>query len=203
MAGLNAEDRLQQYFDGELSGEDADAMRRELDAKDERGEELRAKLAGLEHLRGMVRMGTEARAAEADSEAMWAAISARVGDDIVDDEPMFPAPPGTLKAERRALEGIKGGKKAEKRRPMVWMGIIGTITAAAAALLLVVRPWEPTEPVISAPHPGSEVVEVDFGYSTGAVFTVEGQQGARYAVVWISDEKPELEGQLGPDERIQ
>lgn len=192
MPAVNAEDRLQKYFDGELSGDEAEAVRRELEAD----ADLRAKLDGLAHLRDMVRVHARAEEADVDSEAMWKAIEARMGEDIVDDEPMFPT---AVRPERPALEAVKGGQKAEPKRARVWLGIVGTITAAAAAVLLYVQPWN-TGTQIVTPPPGSEIEEVDFGYSTGAVFSVEGQEGARYAVVWISDEKPETET---TGERIQ
>ena len=43
---------------------------------------------------------------------------------------------------------------------------------------------------------------MDFGYSTGAIFSVEGQEGERIAVVWISDEKPAVDD-VESEERIQ
>jgi hypothetical protein len=198
MTGVRHEDRLQKYFDGELSAEEREAMRLELEASGD----LAAKLRGLEHLQKLVR---EHATAELEVEApsndeMWAAIQGKIDQGIADDEPMFPQPVRPEQT-RPALQVIPGGKPGdksatdkrveEKRRPrtMVWLGVAGTIAAAAAALLLFVLP-NINPPGIDAPPGGSEVEEVDFGYSTGAIFSVEGQEGARYAVVWISDEKP-------------
>ncbi len=67
---------------------------------------------------------------------------------------------------------------------------------------MVVRPFDLNrDKVAEAPPPGTEVEQVDFGYSTGAVFSVEGSEGERYAVVWISDEKPTLD--QDSQERLQ
>jgi hypothetical protein len=116
------------------------------------------------------------------------------------------------------LRVVEGGKKdaappaAPASRAPVWLGLAAIGLAAAAALyLFVLRPSDtaPTEgpetPLAAAPPPGSEIEAVDFGHSTGAIFQVE-DQGAAYAVVWISDEKPEGEGEESPDapeDRIQ
>ena len=59
-----------------------------------------------------------------------------------------------------------------------------------SAPIAATRPPAPAPPQPAPqPAPGSEVEEVDFGESTGAVFELESPQGARYAVVWISDEQ--------------
>jgi hypothetical protein len=192
MASANTDDRLQQYFDGELSAEDAENVRREI----AEAPELSAKVEGLAHLRSLVKTSAEATADDLDSEALWGAISARMGDQIVDDEPMFPT---ETPAERPALGVVTGGKKEEPKkrsRSVVWVSFGATLAAAAAVLMLVLRPFDTVPETPPAPPPGSEIVEVDFGYSTGAIFSVE-QEGARYAVIWISDEKPEV------DQRIQ
>lgn len=209
------DDRLQKYFDGELDGEPARALRQELDAD----ADLRAKLEGLAHLRTLMVAAAEARAEEIDSGALFGAIEAKLAEDAAeDDDPMLPAqevldeepaPP----AARPRLGVVPGGKKSEKsdanaaatrNRNVVWIGTATVLAIAAAVLLVIVQPFGgPGEgPVAGAPPPGSEVVEVDFGYSTGAVFSVEGQQGEHYAVVWISDEKVDLLGDE-TDERIQ
>lgn len=201
MAAVRNEDRLQQYFDGELSAEEREAVRLELEASDD----LRAKLRGLEHLSKMVRDHHEAE--QVDGAAMWAAIEEKIAAKIADDDPMFPQAVRPEPA-RPALSVIAGGKKdeakpAEKKRPrsLVWLGVAGTITAAAAAVLLFVVPQINGPGVTDSPLRGSHIEEVDFGYSTGAVFSVEGQQGEKYAVVWISDEKPLVDGE--EDEGIQ
>jgi hypothetical protein len=201
MTGARSDDRLQQYFDGELTGADAGTLEREL----EESTELRAKLEGLAHLRTLLVAATEEQGDELDSESMWSTIEARLGTAAADDDPMFPAEPDP-EPVRRPLDVIPGGAKAKpaERQPkarsnVVWIGFATTLAIAAAVLLAVMRPFHlgghegKGEPIAEAPPPGSEVEEVDFGYSTGAVFSVEGREGERYAVVWISDEKPTLD----------
>lgn len=91
--------------------------------------------------------------------------------------------------------------------------VIAGLALAAAVLLLVLRPGEPApgaspEQIATGggnalPVPGSaepesaeelvfrtEVLEVDFGSNSGAVFSVEGDDGERYAVVWLADVQP-------------
>lgn len=197
MTAPNQDDILQQYFDGELSAEEAAVVRREL-AEDE---ELSQKLEGLERLRELMRAGAEEASEDLDSEALFSRIEAALEEDVVDDDPMFPT------QKTPGLRVVRGGQKAAPPAPprRVWTGIVGGALAAAAAVaLLLLIPSDPghqvatgpdherEEPVEVEPPPGSEIVEVDFGYNTGAIFAVEDpDEGARYAVVWISDEKVE------------
>lgn len=198
MAGASSDDRLQQYFDGELSADDAAALRLELEADGE----LRAKLEGLAHLRTLLVAAAEERGDEVDADALFARIGAELAsDEDSADEPSEAAP------ARPALGVVQGGKTSSaepaRRTNVVWIGVAATLAIAAAVLLVVLRPFDDggTVPVASAPPAGSEIESVDFGYSTGAIFSVEGQEGEHYAVVWISDEKPELEDET--QERIQ
>lgn len=211
MAG--SEDRLQQYFDGELTGEAAEAVRREI----EDDTAVRAKLEGLAHLRTLIARAAEDRGDEIDSDALFAGITAKLGAASEDDDPMLPVEEEPAAPKRPALGVIPGGKVTggkvtsgkvdaapktakdvsheKKKSNVVWIGTAAVLAAAAAVLLVVLEPFDggavPTDdPIAVAPPPGSEVVDVDFGYSTGAVFSVEGQEGHRYAVVWISDEAP-------------
>ncbi len=199
MTGARVDDRLQQYFDGELAGAETDALERELEAD----AELRAKLEGLAHLRTLLVAAAEEQGDQLDSEAMWAGIESRLGAEAEEDDPMFPAEVDPEPA-RPALGVIPGGKPAEherrepkRRNNVVWIGVATTLAIAAAVLLVVVKPFDlgagGSDPLAEAPPPGTEVEQVDFGYNTGAVFSVEGQEGEQYAVVWISDEKPTID----------
>lgn len=213
MTAPNQDDTLQQYFDGELAPEEAAVVRQEL----AENEELRQRLEGLERLRELMHAGAEEAAADLDSEALFSRIEAALEQDALDDDPMFPA---VEKAS--GLRVVPGGRKSAPRATprRVWTGIVGGALAAAAAVaLLTLIPSEPgpvatgpdhegEEPVEIDPPAGSEIVEVDFGYNTGAIFAVEDpDEGARYAVVWISDEKIEdgLEAVPEPEteQRIQ
>jgi hypothetical protein len=211
------EDRLQQYFDGELTGEAAEAVRKEL----EDSAEVRAKLEGLAHLRMLLARGAEDRGDEIDSEALFAGITAKLAapasesdgddadpmlgkDEALDEEEARPA----AKPARPQLGVIPGGAPKSEAPPVtlqkksnnvVWIATAAVLAMAAAVLLVVLQPFGggegnlPETPLAAAPPPGSEVVEVDYGYSTGAIFSVEGQEGERIAVVWISDDKPEVD----------
>lgn len=237
MTAPNRDDQLQQYFDGELPPDEADALERQLEAGDDDAAELRAKLEGLSHLHTLVEAHADALASELDSEALFSAIRAKIDAGVEDDAPMFPGemlPGEALPAaaeERPALRVLDGGAGAEKKQApaeapaedtsdrgnVIWISF-GVVAAAAAVLFFVLRGGgspgvDPTvEPAPEAPlaqadpPPGSEIEEVDFGYSTGAIFTVEGSEGEQYAVVWISDEKIDTDPAAlppEPEERIQ
>lgn len=221
MAGARSDDRLQQYFDGELAADDADALRRELEADDE----LRAKLEGLAHLRTLLVAAAEERADEIDSEALFGRILDKLEAPTAgaaETSPSAALESAALESEARpALKVVDGGKSraTSTERPagsnVVWIGVAATLAVAAAVLIAVLKPFglggsssgTGTDGLAAAPPPGSEVVEVDFGYSTGAIFSVEGQSGEHYAVIWISDEKPSVEAPLpgtdSTEERIQ
>ena len=213
MTALN-EDRLQKYFDGELADEDAEVVRGAL----EDDAALRAKLEGLSHLRAMMKAAADERGSEVDADALFASIEARLEDDVVDDEPMFPEAAPVEAAPRPKLAVVAGGKEpapaakaepAAPRRTGLIIGVGATLAAAAALLLWVMQPGDRATPMADDggtlaevdPPPGSEVEEVDFGYQTGAIFSVEGNEGEQYAVVWISDEKAIVDEEA--EERIQ
>ncbi|MEZ4339211.1 MAG: hypothetical protein R3B82_21535 [Sandaracinaceae bacterium] len=215
MTEPNLDETIQRYFDGELPPDEMEAVRLRL----EEDEELAQKLEGLSHLGSMLRATLAPEHVEApDGDAMFAAIQRALAEPETsakeaDDAEAAPASPG--------LRVLDGGKKtapvapaeAPSRGP-IWLGVGAVVLAAAAALwFFVLRPAQTTpggegsDRVATAePPPGSEVEEVDFGWSTGAIFQVE-DEGAQYAVVWISDEKPpELQPPANPDEdedRIQ
>lgn len=94
--------------------------------------------------------------------------------------------------------------------------IIAGLALAAAILLIVVRPGEPPpgdggtvadrgEADDGAGGPArdsaeeivmrTEVLEVDFGSNSGAIFSVEGDHGERFAVVWLADVQPKPPGE--------
>ncbi|MFK7987083.1 MAG: hypothetical protein AB8I08_13750 [Sandaracinaceae bacterium] len=209
-----AEERLSRHHDGELSKKERKSIAKALDKHDD----LRAKLEGLSHLSMLISASHEHVAAEVDSDALFDAITARLATDEVDTDPMFPegaareadleeAAPA-VSQQRPALRVVKGGKKATPKPPArvrnkeldrrtAAMMLFGGLAAAAAVVLAVMGspPGTPHATTIDqgaiaqAPPPGSEIEEVDFGANTGAIFSVEGQEGEQYAVIWISDEK--------------
>jgi hypothetical protein len=120
----------------------------------------------------------------------------------------------------RVLPGGGGGGRTsspdpavvrEARRRRIAGIVVAGLALAAAVLLIVLRPGESPTPgggPIAQVEPGgadptpetpetvedqvfrTEVLEVDFGENSGAIFAVEGDAGERYAVVWLADVQP-------------
>lgn len=219
MTPPDRERNLQRYFDGELPAAEAAALRAEIESD----EALRAKLEGLEHLRTLLRAAFAPEALGVDADALFAVIESKLGEEDqgaegpVGDEPIASPPEAVPGEPRPRLRVMDGGRPPDEKKGLdrIWVGIIGGTLAAAAAILLIIGippdpgpgPEPPRNPVAEnvAPEPGSEIEDVDFGYSTGAIFQVEGHEGTQYAVIWISDEKVEYTTEV-PDEteeRIQ
>lgn len=196
MSTTNIDDeRLQRYFDGELSPEESAAVREEIASSESAAQAL----ANLERLHALMQDASEQWAGKIDSDALYARIERDVAQDVVHlhedhkkdavtdgDGTAVPAEP------RPALRIIEGG--GEKR---VWGGVAVGLAAAAAVFLAVFAiprddatksPSLPAPtPQIASAHLGSEVLEVDFGANTGTVFEVQGSFGQPVAVVWIDD----------------
>ncbi|MBX3270202.1 MAG: hypothetical protein KF729_08065 [Sandaracinaceae bacterium] len=190
MTEPNRDDTLQRHFDGDLAPEEAEAFRAELEAD----ADLRARLEGLERLRTLLRAALAPEHVEApDGDAAFAAIERALS-----EPPAAIEPAAEAERPRPALRAIAGG--APKASPPtsrmgLWVSVatVGLAAAAAVAFFVLRAPDAPARPdpiATASPPPGSEIEQIDFGHSTGAIFQVE-DQGAQYAVVWISDEKPE------------
>lgn len=111
--GKVEDERLQRYFDGELSDRERAAVESSLTDDD------RLKLAALGEVRGLVAQTLTAEAADVD---LWAGIERHLG--------------GGGKAQARAQR--RWGMRAH---PASWSA--GLLAMAAAALLFVVQPWHP------------------------------------------------------------
>jgi len=168
------QERLQMFFDGELSPEEEAAVREGLRSSPEQA----AQLAEWERVRGAVRGASGRWAEELDSDALFARIEAEL------QAPRQSTPPWEepIVEEKPPLRVVPGGR--ERR---VWGGM-ATGLAAAAAILLAVLAW-PAEQAPPEIARGSEVVAVDFGDYAGTVFEIEGGAGQSLSVVWISDEE--------------
>ena len=194
------DDKLQQYFDGELPEAEAEQLRAEIDAS----EEVQLRLASLERLHGLMVLAAEESTGDLGSDALFDRVRAGI-----DQEKSSGA--------HRSLQAIDGGAEpASGSRPMegwkISIPVAAGIAAAAAAVFIFIQadtvdpsPVAHTEqPQIEIDEPsmtviepeqeviqGSEVIEVDFGENTGTVFAVQGEAGEPIAVVWINDEELE------------
>jgi anti-sigma factor RsiW len=172
------DETLQRFLDRELPEAEHTAVQRRVDASTED----RARLARLRRVGHLVRLAAADLAKPVGepqhADALFARIEAQV-----DRRSRLSIHPGGGRVGRALAAGAM-------------------ITAMAAAVMLAVVLREPARPTIEArtpdavelPPPGSEVVAVEFGHSTGTVFEVEGPSGQPLAVVWIDD--PESIGAL-------
>jgi anti-sigma factor RsiW len=169
--GKTEDEKLQMFFDGELAPEEEAAVRRGLEASPDGAAQLRE----WEQLRDAMKSVSADWAGELDSDALFARIESEITAPVVPIEPSRQEPP--------ALRVVPGGR--ERR---VWGGV-ATGFAAAAAIFLAVMAW-PESHLDPVPITrGSEVLEADFGSSTGTIFEVEGGAGESLAVIWIDDEE--------------
>ncbi|MCA9580574.1 MAG: zf-HC2 domain-containing protein [Myxococcales bacterium] len=196
MAQRIDDEHLHRYFDGELSLEEADAVRRALEGDSE----AQAKVAGLEHHQRLLKVAAEDLGASLDSEALFAAIQERIAGGS-DQEVTHSAHPNL-----QVLDG--GSMRPPVERWKVAIPVAVAFAAAAAVFLSVALRKEPASDSVATnaqepapveamapdetttvvePMPGSEVLEVDFGDNAGTVFAVEGSSGEPLAVVWIED----------------
>ncbi|MEM7434447.1 MAG: hypothetical protein AAF436_04780 [Myxococcota bacterium] len=163
------QERLQMFFDGELSSEEAEAVRRQLEDSPEGA----AELAAWQAIRDGIREVSDPWPDAVDSDELFARIEADI---------RAPAVERNSRESMPALRVVPGGR--ERR---VWGGVAAGLAAAAAILLAVLTlPEEGTTPGMVR---GSKVVAVDFGEYAGTVFEVEGGAGQPLSVVWISDEE--------------
>lgn len=197
------EEKLQRYFDGELSEPEADEVRRVLEAS----EAERARLHRLQRLRYMVQVAAEDTSRDLDASALYERVERGIQTEDqagADGEDASAAP---------YLRAVGGRSRRRTRRAATRLVAGGTLAAAAAVLLAVFGPWaggkrqtrveQPHEhgqqPAVvrdegkkayaNAPR-GSKVIDYNFGTKTGTVFEVEGEGGDPVAVVWIDEGAP-------------
>lgn len=122
----------------------------------------------------------------------------------------------SVRTERESRSSLSPPADPVRRRALVG-AVVGVLAVAAALVIVVFQPLsvfqtgetattgETTsvaahDPPVTAPvetemaaaaadalgH--TEVISVDFGENTGTVFSVEGREGERFAVVWLSEE---------------
>ena len=88
---------------------------------------------------------------------------------------------------RRYGMALVGGLAAAAALGIVYLNPMGNATVATPEVAPETPP-ETLELQASAELQQTEVLAVDFGQNVGTVFSIEGDEGARYAVVWLADE---------------
>ena len=177
------DDKLQRFYDGELTEGEAAVISRAIEADATEG----ARVAQMRRLGEILRSAGEIEADTIDSEALFVRIERGIE---AEPNPRF-----------RVIEGAKRRQRTG--------AVVGMAMAVAAAIALAFLMRQPTPPVAQYPgddsremlaevedlphvniHPpaGSSVERVEFGANTGTVFEVEGDQGQPLAVVWIAEE---------------
>ena len=171
---MNAEhienDKLQLFFDAELSESESSVVRLHVEQCDACGTQLRS----MQELRHLFELNADHITSDLKSDELFASITKEI------------------EKQERAGFGERfrvWANEFYEHRKVVWAPAAAALTVAAVALLWV-APWK------SHHHrrhrdlelTGTEVVHVDFGQNTGTVFEVEG-----VAVVWIDDNVPSAE----------
>ena len=189
MSDAIKEELLHQFFDNELSENQASGVREKLASEPE----LASSLDDFAAIRALMQQSASDWRNEVDSDALFSRVEEQIG--------------SADGVEAGQLEAITGGQLMNSFR------IVGAGFAIAAAVLLGflalpnddapgkeqapiaaqqpdIEVGQPNEPVlVAALSRGTEVLEVDFGQNTGTIFEVEGSAGQPLAVVWISDEE--------------
>jgi len=159
--GKAEDERLQRYFDGELSAEERARVEAVLTDED------RLKLAALAEVRGLVASALTAEAADVD---LWPALEKQLG---------AAGGGGRVgKAESRARR--RWGLGAH---PYSWSS--GFAAAAAAALLLILQPWHAAHA-----QNGCEIESLEAD-QMATVMNVDGAHGSKdepTTVIWTMED---------------
>ncbi len=184
------EQTLTAYLDDELSADE----RARSEATPADSADTEAEIARLRQLSELIRAASPALEGSIDgvgergsADALFARVEAAI------DAPAVSAV-SAVSTTGPQLRVIKGGGRRRVMASLV------AVAAAAAVALVASKSLAPNGESAGTTPPrlaslGSEVLEVDFGKSTGTIFNVEGERGQPLAVVWIDDPK-ELYGPL-------
>lgn len=214
--------RVHRLYDGDLSPEEQAALEKELAETPALG----AKLEGLREI-GVVVRAARTDDAPIDSDALWKSIEAQIAREAAPAAKPRPAlraieggRANDAPAPAAAARPAPVEDAASRRRRTIGIAL-GVLAIAAAALFVWLGQSEPEQiadgtppasdvtaptPEDEAPQPEvvatavdyTEVLAVDFGTNAGTIFAVEGEEGQRYAVVWLDDiDKSEPDGTLG------
>jgi hypothetical protein len=208
---------IHELFDGELSPVERKALSASRDAdevarKIEGLGEVRAVVRAVAALAHEEPIDSEALWAQIAARIEGAGLERRASTPgtqpaAKEADPPRPAlrlvPGGTAEAPATSERGLR-----VRSRRAIMVGVGALAAAAAAAIAYLGPPDAPrdggvvaTGPTVGGTDLGpildptadeqlrrTEVLTVDFGMSAGTVFSVEGEAGARYAVVWLTDE---------------
>jgi len=178
---------LQQYLDGELSGEEAHLVEEMLSSDDHLAEDAETYRRIGDLVRALAVDEEEAREAE---EVTWKAVSRRVARPETAASGDGPSPAGVWLSEFL------------HHRKRYWIPMTGSI-AAAAAVLAIVMSLPPAEPV-PAPLPApmdlhSRVTDMTLNSATAIVFEVETGSGGTAAILWDTAEDEGTESEEETD----
>lgn len=187
-----AQERLMRYMDGEVDAEEAELVERWL----AESAEARALLRDLESIGGGIRAIAEERGARVDSIAD--SVMARVLNE------------GPISRTRVRAASVQSVKK--DRRVAAALPAVGLALAAAAAVMVYLRPHTSSESAVSGrpsaalasepfspmsavpvelavadPESGASIESVDFGAQNGTIFIVASGPEST-PVVWLMDD---------------
>jgi anti-sigma factor RsiW len=186
------DDTLQRFYDGDLSPLEEHGVQARIEADPA----AQRRLAELGQLTELIREGAEELGASVQSNALFAAIEAKLAEP---DQVGF-----------GARLRVMGGEWLEHRRASL-LPLVAATAVAAVTLMVVVKPNSQLPENSSAATPsaqkaapvaptqvltqvaevhGSSIENVDFGASTGTVFEID-NEGVAVAVVWITDDDEE------------
>ncbi|MAQ14545.1 MAG: hypothetical protein CMN30_09750 [Sandaracinus sp.] len=181
------DDKLQRFYDGDLTEGEAKVVGRDVDASAEEQE----RVAQMSRLGDILRASAEVESEGIDADALFLRIERGI-----EKEPV------------PRLQVIQGQKKKQRTGAVIAAAV--AIAAAVTVAFLFRQPVDPNtaqsvhpdegrlrtaqadieDPMHVQIHPpgGSSVERVEFGANTGTVFEVQGEQGQPLAVVWIAEE---------------
>jgi anti-sigma factor RsiW len=177
------EELLNRYFDGDLAAASASEVTRHLETCVSCASKHRA----LGELRRLIGIAAEHGSHGQDFDALFGRI---------EQSTRTQAAPGLGERVSFAIRD-----RVSSRSRQVFMPAVAGALAAAAALVLILRPGPssapPQEPSAAGPNVetaaltsagSSEVEQVDFGAKTGTVFHIALSEGISTHVVWIDDD---------------
>ncbi|MEM9192371.1 MAG: hypothetical protein AAGF12_24565 [Myxococcota bacterium] len=203
------DDKLQRYFDGDLSPAEAEDVKAAIAGS----EDEQRRLEALDVLNQHLSLAADAMAADLDSDALFGRIEAGLADAEEDptgiedlltsvDDRAADETPEKAAAERPKFEVISGGAPAERSTPArpegwkIWIPVAGGLAAAAVVLFAILSGPEPSDEMATNTSPNPTAVTVEESGMT----IVEAPQGSEVVEVDFGDNAGtvfEVEGEAG------